>query len=153
DGATVMPSGAFGSNNLDWGAMKTRLDGIGISTVKIAQNQIWQRGYYDNANNVLTTSLGTGNPVTSTFGLPKVGEMWASHNNDKTTNYAKFMAQIYWLMTPRTSKTSQEWGTGRGAYSVYDMSHAHVSRPCFLFKSDVIINSGNGTPDSPYILQ
>ncbi|MEG1597666.1 MAG: hypothetical protein RR359_05275, partial [Bacilli bacterium] len=93
------------------------------------------------------------NPVTSTFGLPKVGEMWASHNNDKTTNYAKFMAQIYWLMTPRTSKTYHEWFTSRGGDGVYDVSNACGSRPVFFFKSDTTIASGNGTPGSPYTLQ
>ncbi|MEG1597061.1 MAG: hypothetical protein RR359_02155 [Bacilli bacterium] len=33
-----MSSGCFGSNNLNWATMKTRLYGIGISTAKISQN-------------------------------------------------------------------------------------------------------------------
>ncbi|MEG1900375.1 MAG: hypothetical protein RR161_02340, partial [Bacilli bacterium] len=153
DGATAMPSGSFGLNNLDWATMKERLDGIGISTTKIVQNQIWQRGYMSWGDNVLTTSLASGNPVTSTFGLPKMGEMWASQNNNKTANYAKFM-ETYWLMTPYTSGTSYEWNTNHnGSNNATDVSNAYGSRPVFLFKSDVIINSGDGTPNSPYTLQ
>ncbi|MEG1597148.1 MAG: DUF6273 domain-containing protein, partial [Bacilli bacterium] len=145
--------GAFGSNNLDWATTKTKLDGIGISTAKIAQNQTWQRGYFDYGNNVLTTSLGTGNSVTSTFGLPKVGEMWASQNNNKTTNYDKFINQNYWLMTPRTSNASDTWYVyPNGSISLNDVSYMNVFRPVFLFKLDVTINSGSGTPDNPYVL-
>ncbi|MEG1351014.1 MAG: DUF6273 domain-containing protein [Bacilli bacterium] len=133
--------------------MKTRLDGIGISTTKIAQNQTWQRGYFDYGNNVLTTSLGAGNPVTSTIGLPKVGEIWASQNNNKTANYAKFTVQHYWLMTPNTSDASRGWYAHSGGYSTfYDVSNSIGVRPVFFFKSDVTIASGNGTPDSPYTL-
>ncbi|MEG1900252.1 MAG: hypothetical protein RR161_01720, partial [Bacilli bacterium] len=155
DGATKLTAdAAFGSNNLDWATTKARLDGIGISTTKIAQNQTWQRGYFVHGNNILTTSLDAGNPVTSTFGLPKVGEMWASQNNNKTANYAKFTAQIYWLMTPYTSNASYEWCTWLNGDSGYcGVNSAFGVRLVFFFKSDVTINSGDGTPDSPYTLQ
>ncbi|MEG1900543.1 MAG: hypothetical protein RR161_03225 [Bacilli bacterium] len=154
DGATAMPTGDFGTNNLDWATMKARLDSIGISTAKIAQNQTWQRGYFDHGNNVLATSLGAGNPVTSTFGLPKVGEIWSSQNNSNTANYAKFMAQYYWLMTPYTSGAPFEWyALPYGHSSRAGVNAACGSRVVFFFKSDVIINSGDGTPNSPYALR
>ncbi|MEG1009671.1 MAG: hypothetical protein RSF67_07680 [Clostridia bacterium] len=154
DGAAKLTTdAAFGGNNLDWGTMKARLDGIGISTVKIAQNQTWQRGYMDWGNNVLTTSLASGNPVTSTFGLPKMGEIWSSQNNNKTANYAKFTVQYYWLMTPSPSRAFSEWCASSNRYcGDGGVSNAYGSRLVFFFKSDVTINSGDGTPDSPYVL-
>ncbi|MEG1350963.1 MAG: DUF6273 domain-containing protein, partial [Bacilli bacterium] len=115
--------------------------------------QTWQRGYMNDGNNVLTTSLGAGNPVTSTFGLPKFGEMWASQNNNKTSNYAKFAAQNYWLMTPYTSIAPDEWFVySDGSSGGNGMNSAYGVRSVFFFKSDTTINSGDGTPNNPYIL-
>ncbi|MEG1597690.1 MAG: hypothetical protein RR359_05395, partial [Bacilli bacterium] len=160
DGAIKLaPDGVFGVDNLDWATMKAKLESIGISTIKIAQNQTWQRGYFDYGNSTINTSLTNGNPVTSTFGLPKVGEMWASQNNNKTANYAKYIVQYYWTMTPFKTNNTLEWSVDTGGGSFFNavvndnLNYNFGIRPCFFFKSDVTINSGDGTPNSPYILQ
>ncbi|MEG1351384.1 MAG: hypothetical protein RSC85_02740, partial [Bacilli bacterium] len=82
------------------------------------------------------------------------GEMWASQNNNKTADYAKFTAQNYWLMTPHTSEAYYEWfADAVGNSYTRDVSNSLGSRPVFFFKADSTISTGNGTPDSPYVLK
>ncbi|MEG1900636.1 MAG: DUF5011 domain-containing protein, partial [Bacilli bacterium] len=163
DGAAAMPEGYFDEAThrpyyvVEWYSMSERLNKIGISTAKIAQNIKWYRGSMENSNDAYNPICINEFQVTTTFGLPKVGEMWVSQYNHNTANYAKFAAQDYWLMTVYKGSefmNSDHWYVTSGGGFLHDKWHAgRVMRPVFFFKSDTIIASGNGTPDSPYTLQ
>ncbi|MEG1597605.1 MAG: hypothetical protein RR359_04955, partial [Bacilli bacterium] len=72
-------------------------------------------------------------------------------------NYAKFTAQEYWLMNAcgeADTYHNPDFLIISDVGTVNPRSNfGFVMRPVFFFKSDTIIASGNGTPDSPYTLQ
>ena len=106
-----------------------------------------------------TTILNdTSNPITETkVGLIRVGEMLSGQSASiLTKNYtvrsAYGNAKNYWTMNKYTS-VSSAWNVyyfGHASYN--DVSNAYGARPVIYVNTDTTITSGNGTLESPYII-
>ena len=83
---------------------------------------------------------------TGFVGLPRYGEMFASQTNDYTYSTASGI----WLITPYSSGVWSVSNLGGG--SDYGPSGTGGGRPTIHLKSEIVIKSGNGTKDEPFVV-
>ena len=81
-------------------------------------------------------------------GLLRVGEMFASQTNDYTSSNAKSL----WLITPYSSSSMRRVGNGSGLYSGSPYGNADGGRPSINLTSSVVIKSGSGTKQDPFVV-
>ena len=98
-----------------------------------------------------TTTIEECEKTTSTWsgfvGLPRYGEMFASQTRDRTYNNAQDM----WLITPYSS--SSVWAVNwRGEGNDENPEWSHDVRPTIHLKDTIVIKSGEGTKDKPFVV-
>ena len=88
---------------------------------------------------------------TGYVGLPRYGEMFAS----QTRNYTFIKAKEMWLITPYDSsyEESSVWIMyNDGACSFSNPSYTKGGRPTINLKSEILIESGSGTKQDPFVV-
>ena len=74
--------------------------------------------------------------------------MFASQTNDYTSSNAKSL----WLITPYSSSSMRRVGNGSGLYSGSPYGNADGGRPSINLTSSVVIKSGSGTKQDPFVV-
>ena len=104
--------------------------------------------------------------ITANVGLPTVGEMFSGNDIDLSTSSTKTFADVNTIENPTTSDyywTMNRSGSSRvrdvhyyGSLSSYSPSGSYGVRAVIYLKSgtsDITFTGGEGTPNSPYVLQ
>ena len=136
-GSEILYSGPFNSDESDSGYNYSMTNGVGQAMQnviqdrsKVVENVVWYRNGYDLTKTPQqSTLLDTGENVTTTVGLIRIGELFSFFSSDS------------WTMT---------WG-----YSIFGvdpwLTNLNAS-PVIFLKGDSTIASGEGTITSPYLL-
>ncbi len=116
----------------------------------------WYRGDYWTDDNYKTNLESTSNPYEGRVGLIRVGEILSSQsetilskNHTVSNNYIN--AEWYWLATTHSSSISWYMSSG-GDAGRNVIKNIHAVRPVIMIAPDVQITSGDGTPNSPYLI-
>ena len=104
--------------------------------------------------------------ITANVGLPTVGEMFSGNDIDLSTSSTKTFVDVNTIENPTTSDyywTMNRSGSSRvrdvhyyGSLSSYSPSGSYGVRAVIYLKSgtsDITFTGGEGTPNSPYVLQ
>ena len=92
-------------------------------------------------NCVKTTSIWNGY-----IGLPRLGEMFASNQENDKSNSS------IWLITPYSSSLVWNVTSGYGYTDREDPTNTYAARPSIYLKSNVVITGGNGTKTNPFTI-
>ena len=83
---------------------------------------------------------------TGFVGLPRYGEMFASQTRDYTYSNANYL----WLITPYSSNV---WSVSSHGYGYsHSPSLTYGGRPTIHLKSEIVIKSGSGTKQDPFVV-
>ena len=119
-------------------------------------------GMYESGNSYAVPQSTT---ITASIGLPTVGEMFSGNDIEVTTGSKKFVdvntienpfvSAYYWTMNRYSSSYVREvYSNGTLSYSNPPLSHG--IRAVIYLKSGtstITFSTGEGTPNSPYVLQ
>lgn len=141
-GSEILYSGPFNSDELDSGYNYSMTNGVGQAMQnviqdrsKVVENVVWYRnGYDETMTPQQSTLLDTGENVTTTVGLIRVGELFSFFSSDS------------WTMT---------WGFAVSTNDIFEfnpwMYNLNAS-PVIFLKSNSTITGGDGTSSNPYTL-
>ena len=114
----------------------------------ISSNRNYKLSICGTASNTVTTKdcEKTTSTWTGFVGLPRYGEMFASQQG---SGYSS--SSYMWLITPYSS--SYVWSVrSNGIGSSRDPSYTNGGRPSINLTSEIVIKSGSGTKDEPFVV-